>query len=98
MKSVSHMSQFRVAWMLHYGAANMQESSRWVSAQALSGFVALSHENSKIALPQTAKCGMEQRGGADQVTAALQGNAARGLDLLEFVAAGKMAVVQRGVG
>src|SRR5258708_14239703 len=96
-KSLSpHIAQFRVAWILHYGAvntlndatsclihypslpsavssagsfrwlgapasglaANMQESSRWVSAQALSGFVALSHENSKLALPQTAKCGL----------------------------------------
>ena len=38
----------------------MQESSRWVSAQALSGFVVLSHENTKIVLPQTAKCGLER--------------------------------------
>ncbi len=60
-KSLSpHIAPFRAAWMLRYGAANIQERSRWVSAQALSGFVALSHENSKIALPQTAKCGPEQ--------------------------------------
>ena len=37
----------------------MQESSCLAPAQALSVFVALSHENSKIACPQTAKCGVK---------------------------------------
>jgi hypothetical protein len=38
-------------------AANMWKSACLTPAQALPRFVALSHENPKIALPQTAKCG-----------------------------------------
>src|SRR5712691_9197327 len=38
--------------------ANIWKSAYLTPAQALPGFVALSHENPKIALPQTAKCGM----------------------------------------
>src|SRR5260370_33436297 len=39
--------------------ANIWKSAYLTPAQALPGFVALSHENPKIALPQTAKCGLE---------------------------------------
>jgi hypothetical protein len=39
--------------------ANMWKSACLTPAQALRGFVALSHENPKIALPQTVKCGLE---------------------------------------
>jgi hypothetical protein len=35
----------------------MWKSACLTPAQAVPGFVALSHENPKIALPQTAKCG-----------------------------------------
>src|SRR6266851_3300640 len=41
--------------------ANIWKSAYLTPAQALPGFVALSHENPKIALPQTAKCGILQR-------------------------------------
>jgi hypothetical protein len=38
----------------------MWKSACLTPAQALCGFVALSHENPKIVLPQTAKCGIRQ--------------------------------------
>src|SRR5260221_10229528 len=37
--------------------ANIWKSACLTPSQALPGFVTLSHENPKIALPQTAKCG-----------------------------------------
>src|SRR5260370_17195034 len=40
--------------------ANIWKSAYLTPAQALPGFVALSHENPKIALPQTAKCGLRE--------------------------------------
>ncbi len=41
---------------------------------------------------------VEERGGADQVRASLEGDAALGLSVFELINTGEMAIGERGVG